>query len=263
MKKLLFAMMIGMTAGLVMAQDAVMVEKQQADLAVTGNVDLYSAYVWRGQIINDGPVAQPSLTVAKGPVSLNVWANYNIDGKDGNEDTDVSETDFTFSYTIPDSSDNFDINVGAIHYALSNSGATNASDDTTELFVSSTFNNIILTPVASLYYDADEAEGWYGSLALAQGFEISDALTAEVGGSVGIGESSYNDYYFGKSGASMNDYNVYVSASYAVTEDLSLGAKLAYTMLDGAVADEAKDKTKGGFGADNTLWGGVTLSYQF
>lgn len=259
MKKLLFAMMIGMTAGLVMAQDTVMVEKQQADVAVTGDVSLYSAYVWRGLILNDGPVAQPSLTVEKGPVSLNIWANYNIDGKNGNQDTDISKTDFTLSYTIPDSSDDFDINVGAIHYAYSDSRATNDMD-TTELFVSSTFYNILLTPVVSIYYDADEAEGWYGSLALSQGFEISEALTAEVGGSVGMGEGGYNEYYFPSSnGANMNDYNVYVSASYAVTEDISLGAKLAYTMLDGAVKDEAK-KT---YGADNTIWGGVTLSYKF
>jgi hypothetical protein len=259
MKKVLFTMMIGMTAGLVMAQDTVMVEKQQADLAVTGESGFYSAYVWRGLILNDGPVSQPSLTVEKGAFSLNIWANYNIDGKDGGPDKDVNETDFTLSYTIPDSSDNFDINVGAIHYAYSDPRFDDI--DTTELFVSSTFYNIILTPVVSLYYDADQVEGWYGSLALSQGFEISDALTAEVGGSVGMGEGGYNDYYFGSGagGAGMNDYNVYVSGSYAVTEDLSLGAKLAYTMLDGAVADEGKDY----YGADNTLWGGVSLSYQF
>ena len=59
MKKLIYTIAIGMVAGLVVAQDTVMVQKQPSDVSVNADVGLYSAYVWRGQIISDHMVAQP------------------------------------------------------------------------------------------------------------------------------------------------------------------------------------------------------------
>ena len=120
----------------------------------------------------------------------------------------------------------------------------------------STFNNIILTPVASVYYDVHEVNGWYGSLALSQEVEISDALTAEIGGSVGYGTENYNKVYFSKQANAANDANIYVSAKYALTEKVSIGALLQYTCLNTDLAKSAGQN-------NDILWGGVTLSCKF
>lgn len=257
MKKILFSIVIGMTAGLVMAQEAVVVQEKQSDVSVNADVGLYSAYVWRGQIINDNMVAQPSVTAAKGPFSLNVWGNWNaVTRHDGDDDTEI---DYTAAYTLPFSTEDVTLDAGLICYTFPGSG--NEVKTTEEVFLKSTFNNILLTPVASVYYDIDEVNGWYGNLAVSQPVEISDAMSAEIGGSVGYGTRTYNKAYFGDNNGSgaVNDYNVYVSTEYALTEKLSLGALLQYTRLDNGVGHDALAN-----GANNDiLWGGVTLSYKF
>ena len=110
--------------------------------------------------------------------------------------------------------------------------------------------------MASLYYDADKANGWYGNLALSQPVEISDALKAEIGGSVGYGTENYNNYYFSKEANAVNDWNIYASAQYALTEKLSIGARLQFTYLNTDLAKAAPQN-------NDIIWGGVNLSYKF
>jgi uncharacterized protein (TIGR02001 family) len=251
MKKLISAIVIGMTAGLVCAQDVVMVEQQPSDVSVSADMGLYSAYVWRGQVLNDNMVVQPSVTIANGPFSLNVWGNWNATD---NAAQDTGEIDYTAAYTLPFSTDDVTMDVGMIFYTFPGNG--NSAPSTEEAFIQATFNNIILTPVASLYYDFDEADGFYGNLAVSQGVEISDAMTAEIGGSVGFGTGNYNNYYFGRNRSAVNDYNIYASTEYALTEDLTLGALLQYSMLGGGVDNS-------GYEADDLVWGGISLSYTF
>ncbi|MDD3275759.1 MAG: MipA/OmpV family protein [Kiritimatiellales bacterium] len=249
MKKLLFSIIIGMTAGLVMAQDVVMVEEPSSDVSVSADVSLLSAYVWRGQVLNDSMVAQPSVTVAYGPLWVNVWGNWDM----GNANYNTTEIDYTAGYTVLDT-DDVTMDVGIIFYTFP---CGNDFKSTEEVFLTTTLNSIIFTPVASLYYDLDEANGFYGNLAISQPCEISDALTAEIGGSIGYGTRNYNTYMFGQDKNAVNDYNIYVSAEYALTEDLTLGALLQYTHL----GDELD--SNGAYEADEIVWGGISLSYTF
>ena len=252
MKKLIFTAAIGIVAGLVFAQDVVMVEQQPSDVSVNADVGLYSAYVWRGLIVNNRMVAQPSVTAAKGPFSLNVWGNFDVAKADG----DHTEVDYTAAYTLPFSTDDITMDVGMIFYTFPG----NASDTpaTEEVFVKAKFNNILFTPVASVYYDIDEANGWYGNLAISQGVEISDAMTAEIGGSVGYATGHNLNYYSGATvgHSAFCDFNVYASTEYALTEKLSVGALLQYTYLNYEVAKPAGQNT-------GIVWGGVNLSYKF
>lgn len=254
MKKFLLMLTLGAVAGLGFAQDEMMVAEETSDVEVTGDIGLYSAYVWRGQVLNDDLVAQPSLTVSKGNLSLNIWGNYNINGQGGQDDFDLSEVDYTFAYSVPMNTDDLSVDVGLIHYTFPGV----AVDDTDELFISTVFNNIILTPVLSVYYDVNEVEdnGIYANFALSQAFCVSEALCFELGASVGWGDDNYNEAYFGATSSSgMNDFNTYVSADYMVNDSVSVGALLQYTLLDGAHA--------GSYLQDDLVWGGVSVSYAF
>jgi len=252
MKKIMFILAVGVIAGSVAAQEA-------SEITLQGDVGLYSAYVWRGAVLNNGMVAQPGLTVAKGALSFNVWANYNIDGKQGNGDMDFVEYDFTLAYRLPEGliMDGVDLDVGIIKYEFA--GDWSAVENTEEIFAVMTMNNVLLTPVLSVYYDINEANGWYGNFALSQGVEISDAMSAEIGASMGYGSKNYNNFYFGENNGSgaANDYNVYVSAEYALSKKVSLGALLKYTYLDGGVQNNVAGLK------DDLVWGGVSLSYKF
>jgi uncharacterized protein (TIGR02001 family) len=253
MKKFLLMLTLGAIAGLGFAQDEMRVSEDRSDVSVTGEVGLYSAYVWRGQVLNDDLVAQPQLTLSKGAFSLNVWGNYNINGKGSQDDFDLSEVDYTFAYSLPMNTDEFSVDVGLIHYTYPESG----DDATDEIFLQSSFHNIILTPVLSVYYDVDEVDGLYMDLAVSQAFCFSDALCAEIGGSIGWGNNDYNDFYFNDGGSGMNDYNVYVSSDYKLSENMSVGALLQYTYLDGA------QRSSGEYLGDDLVWGGVSVSYTF
>lgn len=251
MKKVLLSIVIGLMAGMVIAQDAVVVKEQPSDFSINSDVGLYSAYVWRGLIINNRMVAQPSVTAAKGPFSLNVWGNLDVAEADG----DHTEVDYTAAYTLPLNTEAVSVDVGMIFYTYPG----NASDvpATEEVFVKTTFNNVILTPVASLYYDIDEANGWYGNLAISQGVEISDAMKAEIGGSVGYATGHTLNYYTeGAVGYSaFCDFNVHASTEYALTEKLSVGALLQYTYLNYEIAKAGQNT--------GIVWGGINLSYKF
>ncbi|MEE9542901.1 MAG: hypothetical protein V3V95_03855, partial [Thermodesulfobacteriota bacterium] len=95
-----------------------------ADSSGSFGADFMSQYVWRGtQLSDDAFVVQPSVTGTYGPVSANLWANYDSDL------TVITETDFTLSYAR--SIDKFSLDVGYIYYSF---GA--ASDaDTAEIYV--------------------------------------------------------------------------------------------------------------------------------
>ena len=56
-----------------------------ATLALDGRVDLsvQSAYIWRGMVLNDEPVFQPSVTVWSGGFSASVWGNVNMTADNG------------------------------------------------------------------------------------------------------------------------------------------------------------------------------------
>jgi len=262
MKKMLLTVVMGAVAGLVVAQEPIIIQ-EEADVEMFGEIGLYSAYVWRGQIFDDYNL-QPSLTVAKGPVSLNVLGIYNVDGKDGRADNDLMETDFTLVYRVPDNTDDFDVDVGIIKYTFNHVDGSTLDSDTEELFVTAVFHNIVLTPVASLYKDLDANKGWYASLALSQPLEVSDAMVLEAGASIGLADGGYNKANYSTPvktvrGGGVNDYNISLKASYVVTDDITLGALVQYTLLDDKIDSGARANN----GADNTLWGGINLSYTF
>ncbi len=262
MKKMLLTVVMGAVAGLVVAQEPLIIQ-EQVDVEMFGEIGLFSAYVFRGQIFDDSNL-KPELTVTKGPVSLNILGIYNLDGKDGREDNDLTETDFTLSYRIPDNTDDFDVDVGIIKYTFNHVDGSVLDSDTEELFVKAVFHNIILMPEVALYKDMDANKGWYASLALAHPLEISEAMTLEAGASIGLADGGYNKANYSTqaktvSGGGVNDYNVSLKASYVVTDDITVGALVQYTLLDDKIDSGARKN----YGADNALWGGINLSYTF
>jgi uncharacterized protein (TIGR02001 family) len=265
MKKMMtIGLAAAFAAGFVGAQDDVVMVGQpagnSADAAVTAEVALMSAYVWRGQVLNNDAVLQPQLTVAKNGFSFNVWGNYDLKENVAGVSSDYSEIDLSLAYTLPMDVNEMAIDVGLVNYNYPN---IEELESTTELFVSATllsFKDYVI-PSVTLFGDVDEANGTYVLFDVVAPYQVSDYLGVEAGFSAGYGNTSYNDYYFGQpKDAGFNDYNFYANASYEVLENLTVSANLTYTMLEGGEIRDAADER---FEDKEKFWGGVNVAYDF
>jgi hypothetical protein len=232
-------------------------------LSFEATLDLYSHYAWRGIEINDEPVAQPGASASyslgdAGSISAGVWANYdftNFSKNDGRADG-ISEIDYTLSYAI-DISD-FSLELGHIWYTFPVKGGPDGSS-TREVYGAVAYNNDIVTPSLTVYYDYAAVEGFYGSFALAKDFEINEQVTAGVFASLGAGDDNYNKGYGLTSDNAIIDANLGASVSYAINDIFSVGATVVWTsVVDDGIrsnVDAAQDK--------DILWGGINLAAAF
>ena len=179
---------------------------------------------------------------------------------------DFSDIDFTFTYDVPFNLSDMELTVGAIHYTFPNNPAGEA---TTELFATGVINTfsemaIPVIPSISLYNDVDEAnKGAYILIDVCAPYEVSEYLTATLGMSVGHGNATYNNFYFAaptKQESAFNDYNIYGTVDYELTDDVTASLSMCYTMLgDSAIEDAAADT----YDSKEKFWGGVNIAYDF
>jgi len=69
----------------------------QPDSTVTLGAGLLSKYAWRGLLLTDGPVIQPTVDVSHKGFVINVWCNMDLDDVNGNE-REFNEIDLTLAY---------------------------------------------------------------------------------------------------------------------------------------------------------------------
>ena len=244
-----------------------------AGIAAEATLDLpvNSAYVWRGQVLNNEAVFQPGLSVsAENGLSFNTWANWNLtDSLGKNSENEFNEVDLTVSYDVP--VEVVDLTVGAAEYEYPNQ-TVEAADETSsafalpstrEAFVSVGKEAFPLSPCASLYYDFGAVDAFYGVLAISQGFEATKELSFDVTLSVGAADSDYNTYYFGVDDAALNDGNAKLGATYAFNDSITISAYAMYTyLLDSSIRDAAKENDAY-FKKGDIVSGGASLGYSF
>lgn len=266
MKKFMtIGMMAVLAAGVANAQnDVVMVGQaggsDASDPQITLETALVSAYVWRGQVYNNDFVAQPQLTLAQYGVSLNIWGNYdlkeNISGNGGN----FSEIDFSLAYSLPIDINELSFDVGLINYNFPN---TPGSQSTSEVFASvkvQSWKDYVI-PSVTVFGDIVEVHGTYVLFDVVAPYQVSDYLNVEAGISAGYGNTTYNSaYWTATADAGWNDYNFYGNASYEIIDGVTVSANLTYTMLEGG---DVRDGAKASYEADNKLWCGVNIAYDF
>ncbi|NCC50623.1 MAG: hypothetical protein EOM20_05340 [Spartobacteria bacterium] len=267
-----------MKKGILMSTLVVLAILSATGSAVANDVtaDIMSAYVWRGQVLNNEAVLQPAFTL-EAPIGfyLNTWANVDMTDKFDNS-WEFTEVDLTVGYVIPMPEDSIiGIEIGAVEFLFPKEGDWSAEvpedethadvetkghdADTRELFAVLSLDTI-LSPSLAVNYDCDAVNGWYINASVAQGFELAEGLDAEIGASIGWASDRYNNAYFGVDDAKFNDCNIGASLAYAVTEEVSVGATVAYTfLLDSKIKDGAKEI----YDDKDLFYGGLNLAYAF
>lgn len=208
-----------------------------AAVDATAQVDLYSAYVWRGITLNEDPVLQPSLDVktASG-FGLYVWGSMDLTDADGaRQDGEFSETDLIAYYGF--TTGQVTVTIGYIEYlyphqtVTDDEGTTTAAPGTREVYAGLDLNlGYGLTGSGYLYSDVDEADGYYGSVGLAYGRDlIENKLSGQASGTVGCADKDWAGYNSGGTQGGWHEYTLSASLTYAATERTKIGAKVFYT----------------------------------
>lgn len=238
---------------------------------VTVGADVNSAYVWRSLTFNDGVVVQPSIDVAHpSGLGFNVWGNFDMDDYKGAvEKREFSEVDLTVSYALPLEGP-FSVEVGVVEYLFPKEGNYTAElpeghaevepvkdTDTREVYLS-----LGVEPVDGLelginvYYDVDEVDGIYGDAGIAYGYDLTEALSLEASAKIGVADKKFAEYYAGGTEGGFFDWNASLSAAYALSETVELGAFITYA--DNVDTDVLPDDAK-----DVDVFGGVSAYYTF
>ncbi|MBE9581664.1 MAG: hypothetical protein IMF18_08600 [Proteobacteria bacterium] len=263
--KHLVAMSVALALTLVVLHPALAEEeKPSADFSVAA----LSQYIWRGQELSrDSIVIQPSMTISYMGFSGNLWGNLDTDPyfqMPGQSGSMWNETDLTLSYGR--GFGQWSLEGGYIYYGLE------GIDDSQEFYLNLGFD-VLLAPALTVYRDFDSYEHWYFLLGISHSFEITDAISLELSGSVSYLKSDDADAYpeIDSSGAPTGDkfnnfHDGVISASLpiAVAKYITITPSLSYTFpLSSDASDEMKYWRSITGDDDNFLYGGVTVSLAF
>ncbi len=195
---------------------------------VSVTADFASAYVFRGVTLNDGSVFQPGIEVSGlglreecGSLTIGAWGNFDFDGytPNGVAGSSFQETDWYASYGLPSLVDGLDLFVGYTEYTY----GTGASDKEANIGAGYDLAGISL---GLTYYQG--VGGLIGTQVYVEGaigyaLELSEELSASVDAT-----AAYIDPSASGAKSGFNDYSIGVGIGYALGENWSLGASLAY-----------------------------------
>ena len=240
---------VGTLAVIVTAASLLTPRTAAAEGEASASLGFYSNYVWRGQTLSDGIVAQPTAGLSWKGLGVNIWSNYD------EEIESVTETDFTLNYA--GSYDKLGYDVGVIYYGLE------GIKDTTELYLGLSYD-VILAPTATLYYDFDEGDGGFLVLGIGHSFPVTEAIGIDLGADVTVnldnaimGMDEDGETFTGFYNADLTagtsipfagawSFDVLLAYSFALTDD----SKAA---ISGASIDGEKD----------VFWGGAGVTLAF
>lgn len=213
-----------------------------------------NGYVWRGQVLNNESVVQPSFTLGKGPFSINTWGNMNLTDSVTEDTPDLSELDLTFCYSKTVGA--LALCGGLVEYSFPNT----TYSGTREVFGSVGISSLPIVPTLAVYCDVDEADGVYGVFSLAYSHSLTDKATLGLFASVGAATANYNKFYFGVDDNALNDVNVGATVSIPVTKALTITPGVQYTTLPDS---KIKDGAKGLYKDTELVAGSIKASYAF
>jgi uncharacterized protein (TIGR02001 family) len=255
------------TAAAVMATPGLVQAADEGALAASLDLPVLSAYVWRGQVLNDEAVLQPGMTVSKKGFVFSYWGNFNLTDAVTGDAHEFSEHDIGVAYNgLKCPVTGAALTLGVVNYDFPNQaiadqqGAGALVRDTHEAYVAVGFPEVLLAPTVQVNYDFKEADGFYFNAAISHSFELAKAVSLDVGANVGYASSDYNEFYFGVADDKFNDGNVSLSLPWTACANWTFTPAVAYTwLLDSDIEDAAnalyldKDQVVGSLKATYTF----------
>jgi hypothetical protein len=250
----------------------------RAQTEIGAQLDLFSAYVWRGVTYTNKPVAQPDVYVSfpagNASITAGGWANIEIGSYDDPND-DFSESGGLSAFNIAEfnpyaevsfSTGNAALAGGIIGYIFPNdldaapNGGLDSESNTWEVYGIVGFD-VPLAPELSLYYDFDKVKGAYLEGGVSHSVPLGESHTLDLGGLVGLslGQGISEDdpsFNFEDDGLTHVDF----SAGVPLTAGVFSITPVVHFQING---DEiTKFHSPSGDGSDLKLWGGVSIGWS-
>jgi len=267
--------MLTVTAALYTCATAATVESR-VDL----DVKVATAHLWRGQILNDEAVIQPSVTITAGEWALNLWGTWDIDETTNSSARQRIDASLEYSWM----KDNHILTPGMTAYIYHDAGYGQAENDTVEAFLEYTYlvirpatqqesEKILLIPSLRINYDFGEIDGFYSSLTLQRSFGlVDDQMDLSLRMDIGMADESYAQAKFSypatgtstngftPDGAGLTDISITAETPIVLNETWSVTPSIKFmTLLDSDIKDAAE--AAGEETEETSL--AVTLSAQF
>ena len=256
-----------MAASVLAAETNELVEAKASPVSAEVSVDFLSSYMWRGQICSDAPVWQPAATLGLdlgdfGALSANVWSSFKLTNRrEGSPVRNMGNQEIDYTVSYAKSFGDFDIEAGHIWYTYPN---VDDGESNEELYLSVAYNNPIMTPTATVYWDYRDNEDdglFYGNLALAHEFALTDDLTLTPYVALGLGSDAYlRAYVDDVNRTAFLDQATGVALAYAVTDWMSIGANVNYVWI---VDRDARRADYMGCDKNQRVWGGLNVTFAF
>ncbi len=213
-----------------------------------------SRYVWRGQTLSKGFVAQPTVGITLGGFGASLWSNIDLDNDEADDDGLImNETDLTLSYTMPVGP--LTLTGGAIHYDFD-------GGDTQEIYLTGALATL-LNPSLTLYYDIDEGEGGFAVLAVSQAIPVGP-VSVTAGASLGF---NLDDKAMGVNADGEDFTGLYygeisLATSIPVFGNVSIDPRIAYSTALGDHGEHAI-KAISVAGEKDMFYGSVAITAAF
>ncbi len=209
-----------------------------AEVTPSVNLNFASSFVANGITWVDGPVLMPSATLAVDSgdhhTSFTYWTCLNLDdtrGYDNPESAEgeMSEWDVMADYTYT-GFEFVDLSAGAVHYVFPRLGDAYTSD----VYVKAALKTL-LNPALTLMYDVDGGNsGFHGDLGISESIDLECGITLGAWAKMVMADGDYGAAYYsddGESFAGIMSLGTGLTASYALSENVSLAAGLSYWNL--------------------------------
>lgn len=201
-----------------------------------------SAYMWRGQVLNDEYTFQPSVTVKAHDLSFYVWGTWDM--TDVTNSSERTRMDATLDLTRSMGKHIMSLGLTAFVY---HDAPSHLSKDTFETYIGYALN-VLFLPSLTVYFDFGEIDGLYASFALAHSFELVDnVLALDIKTTVSGGDEDFNTFSFAptgeKLGSSLVDLTAMASFPFTLGKSGHVGItpSLKYmTLLDSELKDAVK-----------------------
>jgi hypothetical protein len=262
----------------IVVASAVATAAPAAAQAVGADLGLYSSYVWRGLSLTNKPVAQPDVyvTFPAGKASITVagWANIDL-GKYDDPDNDISESGGLSSFNLAEFDPYAEIAFplgkstltgGITGYFYPNDAGLTSDFNTWEVYGKLSFDEVLLSPKISVWYDIDKIDGLYAEAALSHSLALGESHSLDLGATAGF--NSGQDADLDSSGIPQADFfnfqdngftHLDLSAGFPLTAGAFSITPVLHFIING---DEFTKVTSPTNSSDTKLWGGVTISWS-
>ena len=277
----------------------VIAEEESSSLFKFGvDADFYTAYVFRNQVYNDRPVAQPCVWadfVGVDPLYLgfSIWQNYDLTSRRREEMRgEWNETDYNIHLgaTVWSNEDeSMSLTLEAGHEWFVYNVKSEYSKDyasTCEIYVKAEFETPFVTPYGQIshmyrYEDATHYEVCLRrDCVLMEEMSLGDSLTLGVDWNVNFGSGKYLDFLYGVGRDYLEQEDDFkrgnkdgiggTTLKFVLTWQLcdcfSIGGVLAYTsLLNETIRDNYRDSGWywGSHYDDDCVWGGIQAKLSF